>query len=176
MPRLCRMERSGPTIGRLILDLCKDTSVKASIPTVGFLCLHPIDCRVITMYNMLFYWRKQLMGAFATRCCGFQVCLEGASGIASRALSSALSAGKDEILRPPRMSPRPTIAATCVHLRDPVRREARGSDRGPAGGRCSKDPLVWKVPRIVSNRVGLVYKQPKSRFWRPVTAQVVRPY
>jgi hypothetical protein len=72
MPRLCRMERSGPTIGGLTLDPYQDTSVKASTPTARLLNLHSIDCRVETMYTMLFYWRKQLMGTVATRYCGFR--------------------------------------------------------------------------------------------------------
>lgn len=44
MPRLCRMKRSGPTIGGLALDLCQNAFVKASIPTVGcfYICIRSI--------------------------------------------------------------------------------------------------------------------------------------
>lgn len=113
-----------------------------------FLYLHPIHCQVRTTYDKLFHWREEVVGAVAARRCW-----------KARAVSSALSAWREGIFNFQEVAPRPVIVAICARSGGPAWWEVRGSDRGSVDG-CSKDSLIWKVPRTVSNKVEPVYKQP----------------
>lgn len=70
-----------------------------------------------------------------------------------------LAPGGKEFFNFQEVAPRPVIVAICARSGGPAWWEVRGSDRGSVDG-CSKDSLIWKVPRTVSNKVEPVYKQP----------------